>query len=199
MLLSVGKIKKLYGISRHSLYSWEKQGLLKSYQTPGGKKLYRKDDLEALLGMGEQERQRGQAVCIYARVSTKKQVDYLQAQRERLRGYCRKKGYQVWEEISEVASGINENRAGLHKVINAAKKGRIVKIVIEYPDRLARFGYKYLERLFELCGVTIEVVNKVGDENESIQKELAEDLIAIVSSFSARVYESRGGRKKKDL
>ena len=58
MLLSVGKIKKFYGISRHSLYSWEKQGLLKSYQTPGGKKLYRKDDLEALLGMGEQERQR---------------------------------------------------------------------------------------------------------------------------------------------
>jgi predicted site-specific integrase-resolvase len=195
MLLSVGAIKKNYGISRHSLYTWEKQGLIKSYNTPGGKKLYRKDDLDALLGMSEEEREtKEKTVCIYARVSTNKQKEYLENQANRLRSYCQSKGYQVTEEVMEIASGVNENRRGLCKVINAAKNGKINKVIIEYEDRLARFGYMYLHTLFDLCGVQIVVVN--GQENEDTNKELAEDLIAVVSSFAARVYGKRGGRKK---
>ena len=34
------------------------------------------------------------------------------------------------------------------------------------------------------------------DNKEDRHRELAEDLIAIVTSFAARVYGSRGGKKK---
>ena len=193
--MSVGTIRKIYGISRHSLYNWENQGLIKPLRTPGGKRLYCKDDLEALFGMTKEERENRQnLVCIYARVSTNKQEEYLKNQIERLRAYCKEKRYKVLEEVTEIASGVNENRRGLRKIITAAKNGKIDRVVIEYPDRLARFGYKYLASLFEICGVKIEITNRKEDEN--IQKELAEDLIAIVSSFAARVYGQRGGRKK---
>jgi len=38
-----------------------------------------------------------------------------------------------------------------------------------------------------------------GEENEEDRtKELAEDLIAIVTSFAARVYGSLGGKKRND-
>jgi predicted site-specific integrase-resolvase len=84
---------------------------------------------------------------LYARVSTKKQEEYLKNQIERLESFAREKGWS-YEVISEIASGVNE-------------------------------------------------VN--GKENEEDRhRELTEDLIAIVTSFAARVYGSRGGKKKND-
>jgi len=37
------------------------------------------------------------------------------------------------------------------------------------------------------------------DEEKSAQEELVEDMIAIVTSFSARIYGKRGGRVAKKL
>ena len=106
MFYTVGDIKKYYNIGRHSLYRWEKLGLLKSYATPGGRKRYRKNDIERVLGFFEQEQEAAKTdVAIYARVSTKKQESYLTNQLLRLREYCREKGYQVVLEISEIANG----------------------------------------------------------------------------------------------
>ncbi|MBE3562940.1 MAG: recombinase family protein [Hydrogenibacillus schlegelii] len=61
------------------------------------------------------------------------------------------------------------------------------------PDRLARFGFDYLERHLEYCGVEIEVISQ--KEPEEAHAELVQDLLAIVTSFSARIYGARGGRK----
>lgn len=74
-------------------------------------------------------------------------------------------------------------------------RGKIEKVVVEHPDRLARFGCEHLKFFFESFGVELIVIN--GKENEEDRtKELAEDLIAIVTSFAAKVYGSRGGKKK---
>ncbi|MGI1691018.1 IS607 family transposase, partial [Thermoanaerobacter uzonensis] len=62
------------------------------------------------------------------------------------------------------------------------------------PDRLARFGFEYLKFFMESFGVELIVLN--GKENEEdANKELAEDLIAIVTSFAAGIYGQRGGKK----
>lgn len=133
-------------------------------------------------------------VILYARVSTKKQEDYLKNQIARLEEFAKSKGWN-YEVISEIASGVNENRRGLRKLLNKVKRGEVEKVVIEYPDRLARFGYEYLKFFLESFGVELIVLN--GEENEEDRtKELAEDLIAIVTSFAARIYGSRGGKKK---
>ena len=78
--------------------------------------------------------------------------------------------------------------------MNKIKRGEVAKVVIEYPDRLARFGFEYLKFFMESFGVELVVLN--GRENEEdINRELAEDLIAIVTSFAARIYGNRGAKK----
>jgi putative resolvase len=88
---------------------------------------------------------------------------------------------------------VNENRRGLRKLLNQVKEGRVKKVIIEYPDRLARFGYEYLKFILDAYGVELEIIHP--KETEELQKELAEDLIAIVSSFAARIYGHRSRKK----
>ena len=81
--------------------------------------------------------------------------------------------------------------------MNKIKKGEVEKVVIEYPDRLARFGFKYLKFFMESFGVELIVLN--GKENEEdVNKELAEDLIAIVTSFAAKIYGQRSKKHDSD-
>jgi putative resolvase len=81
--------------------------------------------------------------------------------------------------------------------LNKIKKGEVEKVVIEYPDRLARFGFKYLMFFMESFGVELIVLN--GKENEEdVNKELAEDLIAIVTSFAAKIYGQRSKKHDSD-
>lgn len=98
---------------------------------------------------------------------------------------------------TEIASGLNENRRELTKLLKEAHKGNIDIIIIEYKDRLARFGYKYLEQYFLSHKVAIEVIET--NEEKSPREELVNDMIAIVTSFSARIYGKRGGRVAKKL
>jgi len=69
--------------------------------------------------------------------------------------------------------------------LNKIKRGEVAKVVIEYPDRLARFGFEYLKFFMESFGVELVVLN--GRENEEdIKEELAEDLIAAVYIFCSK-------------
>ncbi len=194
MLVSMKYIQENYGISRITLINWEKKGVLKAYRTPGGVRRYKKEDIEKLLGLYDekQQEQKGKTIC-YARVSTKKQEEYLQNQVKRLLEYCKQKGYRNIEVISEIASGVNENRRGLTKLLNKVRNGEVERVVIECEDRLARFGFKYLKRYIEDFGVRLEVVNEQEESDETL-KELTDDLVAIVVSFASRIYGKRGGR-----
>jgi len=194
-LLTIKNIKEAYGISRTTLINWEKKGLLSPIRTPGGQRRYRREDIEKILQLADKEENEPKAdTVIYARVSTKKQEEYLKNQIKRLEKFAKENGYK-YEIISEIASGVNEKRRGLRKLLNKIKRGELKTVIIEYPDRLARFGYEYLKFFMETFGVKLIVVNG-KEETEDLNKELAEDLIAIVTSFSARIYGARGGKKK---
>ena len=66
---------------------------------------------------------------------------------------------------------------------------------MEYKDRLARFGFSYLTAYAQAFGGEIIVMDQ---EEKNEQQELVEDLIAITTSFSARIYGKRGGKKLVD-
>ncbi len=193
-LLSIGQAAKRLGVHPNRLRAWEKQGLLIPVRLPTGHRRYRLEDIQRILSGG----QVGWAltrVALYARVSTKKQADAgnLERQLERLREYAAARGYEIVAEYSDVASGLNQNRRGLDRMLRAAERGEFGRLLIEHPDRLARFGYASLERYLGRCRIEIEVTSR--QEPEDAHTELVQDLLAIVTSFSARLYGARGGRK----
>jgi len=183
-LLSVKECKEMI-----TLINYEKKGLIKPVRTPGGVRRYRVEDIERLLGMLEDGQEKAGKTILYARVSTRKQQPYLENQVQRLEEYAKSKGWE-YEVIKEMASGVNENRRGLQKLLNMVKRGEVDRVVVEYPDRLARFGFHYLREFFDGFGVELIVINGREGEKERVQ-ELMEDLVAIVSSFAAKIYGQR--------
>jgi predicted site-specific integrase-resolvase len=66
---------------------------------------------------------------------------------------------------------------------------------VNYKDRLTRFGFDYLASYFKSHGVSIIVLKET--EIQDPQKELVDDLIAIVTSFSGKIYGMRSNKAKK--
>lgn len=61
---------------------------------------------------------------------------------------------------------------------------------LAYRDRLCRFAYDLLECIFKHHGTTITVE---ADDTLSPEGELAEDVLSIITVFSARMYGRRSG------
>ncbi len=91
MLLNIQKVKETYNISRSTLINWEKEGLISPIRTPKGRRRYKKEDIEKLLGMIEEKTK--PKVILYVRVSTKKQEEYLKNQIRRLGEYASLQGW----------------------------------------------------------------------------------------------------------
>lgn len=72
--------------------------------------------------------------------------------------------------------------------------GKVCRIVIEWKDRLAQFGYVYIKKLCDAFKVEIEIINH--RDEQKYEEEITEDIIAIMTSYSARIYGKRGGRTK---
>jgi len=191
--LRTSEVKERYNITRLTLYKWEQEGLIDPARTPGGHRRYSQAELEDLLGIKSHTRQGG---CVYGRVSTGKQKDNLARQVRRLNEYAKRHDLPIKTEVTDIASGLKENRRGLMRVLNMAEQGSIDFVLIEYKDRLARFGYHYLERFLESHGV--EVLVKEDDVDQSAEEELVEDVLKIVTVFSARLYGKRGGRRVRE-
>jgi len=134
---------------------------------------------------------REERVVIYARVSSAEHKENLESQVERLLQYCTVRGYQVAQVVKEIASGVNDSRP---KLLALLKDRAATRIVVEHKDRLTRFGFRYLETLLELQGRSIEVVNVAENDKE----DLIADLVAIVYSFTARLYGQRQAKRKTE-
>jgi len=70
-------------------------------------------------------------------------------------------------------------------------------VVVAYEDRLARFGVDLVRQVFAAYGTTLEVLDPTPKGTP--ETELANDLIAIITSFSARLYGLRSHKTKRLL
>jgi predicted site-specific integrase-resolvase len=196
-LYTQAEAAKKFGLSRRSLLRYEEAGLIEPVRTPGGQRRYPESELLRLYGLETKPKKVGDRAGLYSRVSTRKQAETgnLERQTRRLKEYAQAADYEIVEVYEEIASGLNENRRQLRKLLNAVIAGRINVVVVEYKDRLGRFGYAYLKLLCESHGARIEAIEEKASEDEN--EELVKDLISVVASFSARLYGRRGGRKAK--
>lgn len=125
---------------------------------------------------------------IYARVSSSENRSNLETQAERLSQYCTSRGWTVNEIVKECASGLNDYRPKLSKILTDRKATRIV---VEHKDRLTRFGFNYIKLLLNDCEIV--VVNECETD-----QDLFEDFVSLVTSFCARIYGKRRTKRKTE-
>ena len=131
--------------------------------------------------------------ALYARVSSNGMKDNLDRQMERVMDFAIKNGYEIINSQKEIAFGLNDTRTKLTKILNQVDEWDV--LIVENKDRLTRFGFNLIEKLLEMQGKKILVINHTEDNNE--KKDLINDLVSIIYSFSARIYGLRRAKNKK--
>jgi predicted site-specific integrase-resolvase len=125
---------------------------------------------------------------IYCRVSNqsrKKELDY---QVKRCEDFAATRGLTVEKVYKEVASGMNDKRRELIKMLDANPQ----VIIVENKDRLTRFGFNYLDKLLSKLDCEILVIH----ENHEDEQDLMKDLVSIITSFCCRLYGLRRTKNK---
>jgi len=126
---------------------------------------------------------------IYTRVSSRKQ----QADLKRQSSWLHKR-YPRYKLVTDIGSGINYARPGFKTILEALYKGHIKHVVVAHKDRFSRFGFDFFTWMFSQFGAQLTAV-----ENESTVAnttvELAQDLMEIITVFSARYH----GRRKYSM
>lgn len=103
--------------------------------------------------------------ALYIRVSTelqKKEGNSLDAQRDKLLAHCEGKGWHVSEQNIYVDGGISgkstEGRDAFNAMMEAAKQGKINRIVVTKRDRFARNTIDFLTNTQILTGLGVALV-----------------------------------------
>ena len=99
--------------------------------------------------------------------------------------------------ISDIGSGLNFNKKGFSTLINLLFSGSVSEIKIIEKDRLLRFGFPLLEKLCAHFNTKITVLRE--KPSLSFENQLAEDLISIITVFSAKLYGKRSHANKKSI
>jgi excisionase family DNA binding protein len=189
--LGTREFAKLLGVSRVTVIKWIKSGRITAYSVHGKWRIPYSEVERLLKGA-----QRVKRVAIYARVSSNTQRDDLERQVEALKLWVSKNLPNAeYIIVTDIASGLNEDRRGLRKLIEMAKRREIQAVVVAYRDRLTRFGFEYLKTLFNTLGVDVYVAFQ--EEPKDYVQELVEDFIEIVTSFASRIYGKRSKRYKE--
>ena len=170
--MSIGKFSKEIGVSISTLRTWDKTGYLKPAKVlDNGYRYYSDEQIDKYLNVDSDIDDR--KIVLYARVSTKKQMDDLDKQIENLKTYAYTKGYS-FELITDIGSGLNYKKEGLKKLIRMICNKEIKKLVILYKDRLVRFGFELIEEVCRINDVEIEIIDNTTASKE---QELTDDLI----------------------
>ena len=189
-LIKTGEAGKILGVTRQTLLNWEKSGeLLPVRKSVGGTRYYSMSDL---LGIKSGDMP---TVC-YARVSSQDQKVDLERQQAALEAYCAAKGWRS-HTIKDLGSGINYRKKGLHELLELILRRRMRRLVLTHKDRLLRFGSELVFALCELQGIEIVIIHR--GEQPTFEQELAQDVLEIITVFSARLYGARSRKNKQIL
>ena len=194
-------IAKMLGCSVRTVQNYCDENKIISYRNVKNRRLVDKDKLIDFLQsidcyIDDIKAQRQDV--IYARVSTNKQKSRgdLDRQVEKISAFIISQNPQNLKVFKEVGSGLNDNHKQLLQLIDMVCENQVNRIFVLYKDRLTRFGFNYLKTICNKHNVEIVVVSN-ETEDKSIQEELAEDIIAIIHSFSGKLYGLRKTIKQK--
>lgn len=192
MKLTIRGAAKELGVSTDTLRRWDKSGKLVADRTVAGHRRY---DLDQLLRIQNKKQLPSARITIcYARVSTSEQKADLQRQVNLLQSFCEAKGWQP-QVIQDLGSGLNYNKRGLRELIKLVLAGSVERIVVFHKDRLLRFGAEIIFQICEAFNTQVIIITR-NDEKIAFEEELAQDVLEIITVFSAKLYGSRSKKNK---
>ena len=184
-LLKAAEAAKHYGIAISTLRAWARNEQIPVQRVGNGHYRYVvQQNVPVVIDDDTDNALSGN--IIYTRVSSRKQQDDLKRQSSWLQ-----KRYPRYRLVTDIGSGINYARPGFKAILEALFKGNIKQVVVAHKDRFSRFGFDFFTWMFSQFGAELVTV-----ENESTARnttvELAQDLMEIITVFSARYH----GRRK---
>ncbi|HYU71500.1 MAG TPA: IS607 family transposase [Ktedonobacteraceae bacterium] len=138
----------------------------------------------------------GRLLVLYGRVSGHGQKADLDMHLERLQktwAKLERKGVATLV-LSDIGSGLKASRRQLQRLLKLVCEDKVGEIALTYEDRLTRFGQEYLETLFACFDVTLTVLEP--GEEKTPEQELMRDLLALIASFSGRLYGMRSHKQQ---
>ena len=196
----VKEVAEFLGVSTKTIRRYDEEGKLNMHRTEGNHRIILREDLLCLLeekGLLYDDSVMQKKDVIYARVSSHDQKRSGDLDRQIVFLIEHTAGLQNPVILKEVGSGLNDGRVQLQKLLRMVCQGEVRNVYITYKDRLTRFGYRYLETIFELHGVSIIVV-KDREVEKQVYEELVEDMLSLLASFSGKLYGLRGKKLKKE-
>lgn len=188
--LPAKKIQEKFAISSNGLRQLANAGKVEVKTTPGGKRyynintLFKDSDKNPELSEPEPKKK-----YVYCRVSSIKQTDDLERQKQFMSDK-----YPNHILLSDIGSGINYNRKNFTRILEDAINGDVEELVIAHKDRLSRFDFSLLEKIFSICKTKLVVLDK--DDHKSSECELAEELLSIIHIFNCREMGKRRYKSK---
>lgn len=167
---------RILGVSERTLRRWEENGKIETIRTEGNQRRYNVLGYTAK-SMGSR------SIILYARVSSPKQREDLTRQSEFLQSR-----YPSGELVAEIGGGLNYKRKKFIAVLERVMSGDVERIVVAYKDRIARFGFDFIAWFCANHACELVVLNQV---ELSPEREMVEDILAILHCFSARLLALR--------
>ena len=164
------------GVSLRTLLRWDEAGKIETIRTPNGQRRY---NVESVLNPYKSEK----SILLYARVSSHSQKPDLERQADFLLTR-----FPNGELVKEIASGLNFKRKKLRDLLERVLAGDVSMVVVCHKDRLARFGVELIQWLCERQGCQLVVLQQ---SDLSPEREMVEDILAIIHVFSCRLYGLR--------
>jgi excisionase family DNA binding protein len=189
-LFRVGAAAHELGLHPMTVRRWIKAGRIQVVQV-GREVRVPRSEIERIVGTVD-----GRLLVLYGRVSGRGQQNDLNTQLERLQAWAssQRKGVETLV-LSDIGSGLKAGRRQLQRLLKMVCEDRVAEIAITYEDRLTRFGQEFLETLFSCFGVTLTVLDPGLEKTP--EQELTADLLALIASFSGRLYGMRSHKQKE--
>ena len=191
-LLRVSKAAHELGLHPFTVRKWIKQGKIHAVWV-GQEARVPRSEIERLVGKPD-----GRLLVLYGRVSGQGQKDDLDTQLARLQAWAnRERAGKSTLVLSDIGSGLKASRKHLQRLLKLVIEDQVAEIVVTYSDRLTRFGHEYLQVLFDSFGVTLTILEP--GEDKTPEQEQTSDLLALIASFSGRLYGMRSHKQKELL
>jgi putative resolvase len=191
-LLRVSKAAHELGLHPLTVRKWIKAGKIQAIRV-GNEARVPRSEIERLTGSTD-----GRLILLYGRVSGQGQKKDLETQLERLQVWAKEQraGKKILV-LSDIGSGLSATRRHLQRLLRLVREDQVAEIVVTYPDRLTRFGQEYLQALFDSFGVVLTALD--SGEDQTAEQELTNDMLALLASFSGRLYGMRSHKQKELL